>query len=183
MKDFIDKDIKQNEKYNEYLDEHIENVKKGYYWMMDHFSEWLDERIEDPDYFVFGEFIFHDSSKYSKEEYEPYANYFYGNKSFKTVQEFNYAWLHHIHNNKHHWQYWVLNNDDPNEGEKILDMPFDYILEMVCDWWSFSWKTGDLFEIFNWYDQHKDYIKLSDKTRNTVNDILNKIKEELLKNE
>ena len=43
---------------------------------------------------------------------------------------------------------------------------------MICDWWSFSWQKGDLGEIFNWYDEHSDYIKLSPKTRKTVEDIL-----------
>ena len=39
-------------------------------------------------------------------------------------------------------------------------------------WWAFSWAEGDLSEIFSWYDEHKDYIKLNPKTRETVEDIL-----------
>lgn len=61
----------------------------------------------------------------------------------------------------------------------ILDMPHRYIIEMICDWWAFSWKKGNLFEIFSWYDEHKAYMKLSDKTRTTVEDILAKIKNKL----
>ena len=61
----------------------------------------------------------------------------------------------------------------------IMDMPYNYIIEMICDWWAFSWVSGNLSEIFNWYDQHKDYMKLSDQTRKTVEDILSKIKEKL----
>ena len=79
----------------------------------------------------------------------------------------------------HHWQHWILINDDPDKAEVILDMPYNYILEMICDWWSFSWKTGKLEEIFTWYDAHKAYMKLSDKTRETVEDILDKIKAKL----
>ena len=60
-----------------------------------------------------------------------------------------------------------------------LDMPLNYIFEMICDWWSFSWKTGKLTEIFSWYDAHKDYMKLSGRTRKTVEDILDKIKSKL----
>ncbi len=45
------------------------------------------------------------------------------------------------------------------------------ILEMICDWWSFSWKTGNLYEIFNWYDAHKDYIKMHPKSRKKVETI------------
>ena len=95
------------------------------------------------------------------------------------MQQFNHAWLHHIHNNAHHWQYWILNNDDPNKGEIILDMPDNYIFEMICDWWSFSWAKGNLYEIFDWYNERKNYIKLSDKTRKKVEDILEKMKDEL----
>lgn len=58
-------------------------------------------------------------------------------------------------------------------------MPYEYILEMVCDWWSFSWSKGDLFDLFTWYSEHKDYIKLSDKTRSTVEDIFCKIESKL----
>ena len=93
------------------------------------------------------------------------------------VNDFRYAWLRHIHLNPHHWQHWVLINDDPDEGEIIMDMPYNYIIEMVCDWWAFSWKSENLTEIFKWYDAHKDYIKLSDKTRGVVEDILQKMRE------
>ena len=58
-------------------------------------------------------------------------------------------------------------------------MPYNYIIEMICDWWSFSWRTGKLDEIFNWYDAHKDYMKLSDSTRKTVETILAMIKVKL----
>lgn len=78
----------------------------------------------------------HDRSKYSDEEYIPYIEYFYGTKSKKIDTEFNYAWLHHIHNNPHHWQYWVLKHDD--KPEEALEMPYEYIIEMFCDHWSFS---------------------------------------------
>ena len=78
----------------------------------------------------------------------------------------------HIHENPHHWQHWVLNNDEPEEGEVILEMDYIYIIEMICDWWAFSWQKGDLSEIFSWYDKHQKYIKLAPNTRKTVEDIL-----------
>lgn len=91
------------------------------------------------------------------------------------MQDFRYAWLNHIYRNPHHWQYWILNRDEKDEGEIILDMHYNYIIEMICDWWAFSWNSGDLFEVFDWYNKHKDYIKFSDKTRRIVEDILDKI--------
>ena len=60
-----------------------------------------------------------------------------------------------------------------------MDMPYNYIIEMICDWWAFSWSNGNLYEIFGWYEEHKNYIKLSDKTRLTVELILTDIKEKL----
>ncbi len=160
--------------YGKYLDEHISNVVKGYEWI----EENLPELVNDEDY---GPLIrYHDRSKYDPEEYSAYDAYFYGrNKTPEVKENFNRAWLHHIHNNPHHWQHWVLINDDPGEGMVILDMPHEYIIEMVCDWWAFSWKKGNLHEIFSWYDAHKAYMKLSDQTRATVEDILAKIKDKL----
>lgn len=87
--------------------------------------------------------------------------------------------MRHIHVNPHHWQHWVLINDDPKQGTICLDMPYNYIIEMICDWWSFSFKTGNLSEIFNWYDERKTHILLSDDTRETVEDILGKIREKV----
>ena len=118
----------------------------------------------------------HDLSKYSAEEYQAYDDYFYGKKNKETERAFNYAWLSHIHHNPHHWQYWVLKHDD--EPEEALEMPEQYVIEMICDWWSFSFKTGNLYEIFDWYEKHKGMV-LHEKTRKLVEDTLNKIKKVL----
>ena len=160
--------------YDDYLKRHKGNVKKGFEWIRDNLPGLLID-IPGVDYeYQMG--MAHDTSKTDPEEYDAYDKYFYGgNRSYQVVQDFNYAWLHHIHNNPHHWQHWVLINDDPDEGEIVMDMPYEYILEMICDWWSFSWNSGNLREIFDWYQKRYYYIKLSDKTRQTVDDILRKI--------
>lgn len=161
--------------YHKYLDQHLTNVHKGYDWIRGNLPEVLNG--EDYEWQIeFG----HDNSKYGIEEYDAYDKYFYGgNKTAEVKKNFNLAWLHHIHNNPHHWQHWILINDDPGEGMVILDMPHNYIIEMICDWWAFSWTKGNLYEIFKWYDQHKAYMKLSDNTRKTVEDILEKLKTKL----
>lgn len=153
--------------YDEYLHDHIAGVNKAHEWMIDHNIAPASLLLT---------FMNHDSSKRDKEEYEAYDNYFYKNKSAKNTEAFNYAWLHHIHHNPHHWQYWVLIHDD--EPEEALEMPEEYVIEMICDWWSFSWKSGNLYEIFDWYEKHKG-MKLHSKTRKLVEDILGKIKVEL----
>ena len=93
--------------------------------------------------------------------------------------------LLHLHRNPHHWQYWILINDDPKEGIVLLDMPDNYILEMICDWWAFSWKSDNLEEIFKWYEEHGPYMKLSTQTRQKVESALSLIKQRLeeMKNE
>lgn len=168
-----------SQQYDNYLKEHLDNVVKGCKWLIGNLPEiFLDEKNKSEVLYLC-EFK-HDRSKYNANEYDAYDKYFYGgNKSFEVVQNFNKAWLIHIHNNPHHWQHWVLLNDNPDEGEVILDMPDDYIIEMICDWWSFSWKTGNLYEIFNWYDERKNYIKLSRPTREKVENILHSIREKL----
>ena len=163
--------------YDFYLQEHKANVVKGWEWIKEnlpHVAELAPEGTEHQ--IVYS----HDFSKNEPDEYEAYDRYFYGgNRSYQVVQDFNYAWLNHIHRNPHHWQYWILINDDPELGDTILDMPYNYIIEMICDWWSFSWKSNNLNEIFKWYDDHKERMKLNPTTRNTVEDILGQIRSKL----
>lgn len=124
--------------YNTYIIEHVDNVKKAYFWLKDH--NIIKEDILD-------QLNLHDASKYTDEEYKAYDLYFYGTKTEKVKKDFDYAWLHHIHENPHHWQHWVLVNDD--EGTYALEMPKEFVYEMICDWWSFSHKTDNLYEIFD----------------------------------
>lgn len=157
--------------YDLYLEQHKGNVAKGFYWIRENLPELLEQSntIDLEHQICFA----HDASKTEPDEYNAYDKYFYGrNRSYQVVQDFNNAWLKHIHRNPHHWQHWVLINDNPKEGEIIMDMPYNYIIEMICDWWAFSWNSDNLFEIFKWYHEHKDYMKLSKNTRKQVNYIL-----------
>lgn len=160
--------------YDNYLTEHKENVAKGFRWLQENIPEVIEDGFEWQICFN------HDASKTDPEEYDAYDAYFYGNnRSYSVVQNFKKAWLRHIHNNPHHWQHWILINDEPKEGMVVIDMPYIYIVEMICDWWSFSWTKGDLNEIFGWYEDRKDYMKLSDNTRRSVEYILGKMKDKL----
>lgn len=166
--------------YDLYLEGHKSNVAKGFHWIRENLPELIDLYYGNAGDLEHQICFAHDASKTEPDEYEAYDRYFYGgNRSFAVVQDYNLAWLTHLHLNPHHWQYWILVNDDLENGEIILDMPFNYILEMICDWWAFSWSKGKLDEIFDWYDKHKDYMKLSPNTRKTVEDILGRIKAKL----
>lgn len=169
-----------SKQYDAYLNKHRANVSKGYNWLHKNLPE-IFKGVEDGSEELI---LHHDESKENSDEYNAYDNYFYGkNRSYGVVMAFKQAWLEHIHRNPHHWQHWVLINDEPEEGEVILEMPYEYIIEMICDWWSFSWVKGNLTEIFSWYEEHSKYIKLAPKTRKTVESILKKIREKLDENE
>lgn len=164
--------------YDDYLRSHVLSVQKAAEWLLSHFPDLMNGVDENR---LWNNLMSHDDSKYMVEEYGPYDAYFYGgNRSHKVTTEFNYAWLHHIHHSPHHWQYWVLTHDD--EPEEVLFMPMEYVIEMISDWWSFSFRSGNLREIFDWYDKHKN-MKLHPDTRKIVEDILGRIRAELDKEE
>ena len=164
--------------YDRYLTMHRANVAKGFRWLLENLPE-VVPYIPGVDY-EWQLVKVHDMSKDEPDEYDAYDAYFYGeNKTFAVKQAFNKAWLLHIHRNPHHWQYWVLVNDDPEEGTILIDMEYNYIVEMICDWWAFSWVSDKLDEIFKWYDEHRDYIQLSNKTRYEVENILSQMKKKL----
>ena len=166
--------------YDKYLVEHCENVREAFRWIQNNIPQVLSKLDMSLDYWVYLN-MEHDESKWGDEEYYAYDNYFYGDKTSKVVKEFDYAWLHHIHNNPHHWQHWVLLED---EGKtKALEMPERDVIEMVCDWWSFSFKSGNLREVFKWYDDHKGKMILHPNTRKKVEAILDAIDKKLKENE
>lgn len=148
--------------YEDYVIAHKERVTK--------FSNWLlsncPELFEGVDTEVFKDLIReHDESKFSEEEFDAYAQKWFGNG--EDSFEYKEAWKHHWMNNEHHPEYWL--------GE---DMPYIYILEMICDWGSFSIVKGDLKELSDFYfnkaknDPEKN---LSDATKEIIEDILSKI--------
>ena len=148
--------------YQEYVEAHKERVAE--------FADWLEENcpevFEGVDLDAFHDVIReHDESKFSEEEFEAYAQHFYGDKN--NDFEFEEAWKHHYMNNEHHPEFWF--------GE---DMPYIYILEMLCDWGSFSIDKGDLTELSDFYynkamdDEEKN---LSDATKEIIQDVLTHI--------
>lgn len=129
--------------------------------------------------------IIHDLSKFRISEFFTYAQHFYGNKrnEYVTIAKttggysaeddrddklFNKSWLLHIHRNAHHWEYWTITED--YFRIKALDMPFNLILEMVCDWRAAGRAQGRTQpnELIDWYEAHADRMVFSKKTRETV---------------
>ena len=180
--------------YDTYLRDHINSVTTAAAWIFKNcdgkrLAEILPDAVkENEGSGRFPSFSNHDASKYSAEEYDAYDGYFYGPNGINNrdgarediERAFQYAWLHHIHNNPHHWQHWILHNDDMDEGIVVLDMPDRYILEMICDWWSFSWRKGNLWSMWDWLSSSDGYIELSEKTNEKVSAVLELIREALL---
>jgi hypothetical protein len=125
-------------------------------------------------YFVFKEctkrgFIWrgliHDFSKFLPNEFISYAKYFYG-KYPSYIQsnvetQMNYAWLKHQKLNKHHWQYWVLMNDDGTI--QPLEIPYKYLVEMLCDWIAVGKNFGSNPKV--WYYENKEHIVMHENSR------------------
>ena len=108
----------------------------------------------------------HDQSKFSPEEFESYANYFWNSDGTPAKKEdhttmkqyeFIHAWLHHIHYNPHHWQHWIFPDGYAPENmvaskyitrDGTMPMPERFVLEMVADWmgasksYTGSWDMG-----------------------------------------
>ena len=176
--------------YNEYLKDHIANVDKGFKWIkicigMDAVHDILPD-FDLPVLYTHFNWWGHDTSKTNPVEYDAYDAYFYGPDGIKSdsgpteavKRDFDKAWLRHIHLNPHHWQHWVLVEDD-NSEPKPIEMPDRYILEMICDWWSFSWRTENLYEVFNWWNDHTDKIIFAEETRRKVEELLRLICDKL----
>ena len=81
----------------------------------------------------------HDLSKYSWVEFKVGAKYYQGNRSPNNAERetigYSTAWLHHKGRNKHHLEYWIDYNFDPDapEGMSGYKMPIRYVAEMFCD--------------------------------------------------
>lgn len=179
--------------YNKYIKTHKGCVTTALEWIMTRIpSQKLNMLFPKLDTgLIYYNVSIHDESKRSNAEYGPYDDYFYGEKTDSVKKAFDYAWLHHIHNNPHHWQYWVLKEDDSIANDhlmcvKCLEIPDVYIIEMICDWWSFSWKNysishdkNDLYEIFNWYTDNAGNIAMNPNSLEKVHSLLRLIKETL----
>lgn len=79
--------------------------------------------------------LVHDLSKFSPTEFFESIRYYTGTHSpideCKAKHGYSNAWLHHKGRNKHHYEYWQDNFD---KGGEPLRMPYQYALELVCDY-------------------------------------------------
>lgn len=78
--------------------------------------------------------IVHDLSKFSPAELS-ISKYYTGKNSpqeeCRRKNGYSKSWLHHKYHNKHHWQYWL--DDDENGKFVPIKIPYKYVIEMFCD--------------------------------------------------
>lgn len=124
--------------------------------------------------------VVHDMSKFLPSEFFPYTEHFYGKgigmnegrdetgyyKPTDTGDKaFDFAWLLHQKRNRHHWQWWVLPEDDG--GVKVLEMPLKYRQEMVADWRGAGKALGTP-DTLKWYNKNRSRMVFGVITRNWV---------------
>ena len=164
--------------YDRYREKHIQGVKEVYEWMKENIAQELIEAeyVTDVVYPRLETLInTHDVSKIMPEEYLAYAEYYFGKRDTRVKERYEKAWLHHMHNNPHHWEYWVRLDED-SEKWKTVEMPDVYVIEMICDWASFGWNEGKREELFDWWEKKKEILIMGDKTRGRVERVLREMK-------
>ena len=123
--------------------------------------------------------VMHDLSKFMPSEWFPYVHYFYNPDGspkqrrddtgyYKPTDTgdaaFDFAWLLHQKRNRHHWQWWILPED---EGKiKVLPIPAKYRLEMLADWRGAARTQGlSRDSVKDWYQINKDKMMLEPVSR------------------
>jgi len=121
--------------------------------------------------------LVHDWHKFLPGEWFPYVHYFYGadgkphprrdeTGGYKPTDTgdavFDYAWLLHQKRGRHHWQWWVLPEDEG--GVKVLSMADCYRREMLADWRG-AGKACGTPDTHKWYAAHREKMQLHPETR------------------
>ena len=116
----------------------------------------------------------HDLSKYTMQEFPHYARSFHGDRG--DPNGFAGAWLHHIHNNPHHWQYWIYPDGFTPKGSNVengvVKMPQHYALEMIADWMGASYVYTGSWDMQKWLWENIPRIILHSDTAEYVRQTL-----------
>jgi hypothetical protein len=87
-------------------------------------------------------------------------------RCLETVEaDVDRAWLAHQHRNSHHWQHWILREDDG--GVKVLEMPMGARKEMLADWIGCGRALGAP-DTRAWYLAHRHTMRLAPYTRHWI---------------
>jgi hypothetical protein len=115
--------------------------------------------------------IIHDYSKFSRAEWTPYVNRFFGGRAGVEDKEldpneFKQAWKHHWTHNPHHWEYWTEEYTEPQQ------MPDTYAREMVADWLGAGRAITGSWDLVEWYNKNRARQVIHPSTRRRVENLL-----------
>lgn len=115
--------------------------------------------------------VWHDASKFLPIEFFPYARHFFGfypsmeskiwlrhdypykgRTKHSVKKDYDRAWNYHQNHNKHHFQYWILINDE--DGTYPLEMPDVYVREMIADWLGASRAYTGSYNLATWLNNY-----------------------------
>lgn len=128
--------------------------------------------------------LLHDMSKFTPDEFFPYAFHFFNKDGSKkgirdktgsynpldTENEaFKRAWFYHTSRNKHHWQYWVCVGEN-NEFVPVR-IPDKYIKEMVSDWRG-AGKANGTPDVKAWYLNNRNKMILDPDSRDKIEKLI-----------
>lgn len=189
--------ISKNQEYLDYIKEHINNVKLAYEELFGSGRAIkLPEGISSVDFknavHAAGiEIAFHDSSKFSEDEFDAYRRHFHrtddeiliDDTNPASAQEaesnFQKAWEHHYMNNNHHPQWWCYHDTSGVRTTERVDpnpMSLDAIIHMICDWSAMSLKFDHTYSPLSWYataDKEKSFMH--PETKRIVEELLNNL--------
>ena len=133
----------------------------------------------------------HDQSKFSREEFMPYALNFFNQDGtprdsardvpteeiagtdLQIEYNFTLAWMHHLHLNDHHWQYWIFPDAYSKPAmvetgsmteEGVMKMPGVCVLEMIADWMGASYTYTGSWDMSRWLENNMPRITLHPTT-------------------
>jgi hypothetical protein len=139
-----------------YLEKHLLNIQRAFDIVVDVLSD-EPTIYHDHTFFSLMEDVkFHDMSKFSKDEFIQYTDWFFGengiksnNPDEKNKSSFLCALDNHYKKNPHHWQNWSL-----NEADKEIN-----IIHMLIDWIAVQMEFGG--NVRNFYLKNKKVMNLS----------------------
>ena len=152
--------INQTRAYLDYLEEHIDNVRKAFQEVSEACEgmPWVGDDLTW--HTIRHEVAQHDLSKFSKEEFTQYRAKFYPTKGEQpNKDDFKLAWKHHVAHNVHHHEAAKTEND---------------IVHMVVDWTAMGYKFGDTAE--EYYFANESNIPINIELRVFLLQVLNNIR-------
>ena len=81
------------------------------------------------------------------------------------------AWFIHKRLSKHHWQYWVMPDEDIPGRLVISEMPMRYRKEMLADWRGAASAMGN--DVNKWYKKFRSNLIMGPKTRAWIDERMN----------